>query len=194
MRKRFESLNGGPVKVFYLGGVPASGKTTILRAVRSALMPSATEFRRGLCRGVAQWPYAMLGVFDGSTFEGTDRLSNCVIDDALDWLYALDRRGRRVAVLAEGDRLFCERFLERSCAETYVVEAYACVLARRRAERAAHGDGQSECFLRAKRTKVDNLRRKCGLRVLWNNTAGERDGIVSLITERARQWTESTAI
>lgn len=191
MRKRFESMDGGPVKVFYLGGVPASGKTAILRAVRAALMPSASEFRHGLCRGVAQGAFASLGVFDGSTFEGTDRLSNCVIDDALDWLDALGKQGRRVAVVAEGDRLFCERFLDRTSAEAYVVEAYARVLARRRAVRSENGDGQSGCFLRSKRTKVENLRRKRGLRVLWNNTEADRDAIAGMISSRAREWIES---
>ncbi len=180
------------VKTIYLGGVPASGKTTVFRAVRDALFPRATAFRHGLCRGVASGPFRMVGVFDGSTFEGTDRLSNCVIDDALDYVAELERDGRRRVVFAEGDRLFCERFLRATRAEAYVVEAYARVLAARRAARAASGDGQTAHFLKSKRTKVDNLRRRRGIRTLWNNTPEDRDRIVNLLVSRARLWTEQT--
>lgn len=179
------------VKTIYLGGVPASGKTTVFRAVRDGLLGSrAAEFRHGLCRGVSRGPFRMLGVFDGSTFEGTDRLSNCVIDDALDYVAGLERGGQRCVVLAEGDRLFCERFLRATRAEAYVVEAYARVLAARRAERAARGDGQSDAFLRSKRTKVDKLRRRLGIRTLWNNAPEDRDRIVNLLVSRAMKWTE----
>lgn len=59
-------------KVIFVAGVPASGKTTIFRKLREALFDGATEFMYGKVRGIERGAYQMLGVFDGSTFEGTD--------------------------------------------------------------------------------------------------------------------------
>ena len=80
------------VRVIYIAGVPASGKSSLLRQVRQALFEGAAEFREGKVRGIVSpdGSYRMLGVFDGSTFEGTDKLSMTVIGDAIDHIRRLD--------------------------------------------------------------------------------------------------------
>lgn len=69
-------------KVIYIAGVPASGKSTMFKRVRELLFGDATEFKEGKVRGLQSTDghYIMLGVFDGTTFEGTDKLSMTVID------------------------------------------------------------------------------------------------------------------
>lgn len=177
-------------KTIYLGGVPASGKSTLFRRIRGELFSHATAFKHGLCRGVECGPYKMIGVFDGRAFEGTDGLSMCVIDDALDYVAGLERGGHRAVVFVEGDRLFCERFLRETSAEAFIVEAYQRVLDQRRRQRAANGCGQTDTFLQSKRTKVDNLRRKLGIRTAWNNTPADQDRLVRFFVRKAREWTE----
>lgn len=94
--------------VVYVGGVPASGKSTLFRGLRSVLFKDAVTFSARTCKGVARGPYRMLGVFDGSTFEGTDKLIMAVIDDALRYLDELSRQPERTVVFVEGDRLLCD--------------------------------------------------------------------------------------
>lgn len=75
-------------KVIYIAGVPASGKSTLFRLIRKHLFDGAKEFRIGKCRGIESkcGKFKMLGVFDGSKFEGTDKLSMTVINDAISYL------------------------------------------------------------------------------------------------------------
>jgi len=181
------------VKTIYLGGVPASGKSTLFKRIRDVLFADAEAFAHGLCRGVARGPYRMLGVFDGSTFEGTDRLSMAVIGDALDYVAALEREGARRVVFVEGDRLFNKRFIRETHAEAYVIDAAQPVLDARRSARAAGGDGQSATFLKAKRTKVENLVRELGLRRAWNNTAADQARLVAYFVGKARAWAGGAA-
>lgn len=97
-------------KVIYIAGVPASGKSTLFRLIRKHLFDGAKEFRIGKCRGIESkcGKFKMLGVFDGSKFEGTDKLSMTVINDAISYLKGIN--GKSV-VFVEGDRLFNYRFL-----------------------------------------------------------------------------------
>ena len=181
------------VKTIYIGGVPASGKSTLFRRIREVLFGMPVEFAHGLCRGVMNGPYRMLGVFDGSTFEGTDRLSMAVIGDAIEYVAALEREGARRVVFVEGDRLFNKRFLRETHAEAYIIDASPSVLSARRAARASAGNGQSETFLKAKRTKVENLARELGLRRAWNNTAADQARLVAYFAGKARAWTGEAA-
>lgn len=142
------------LKTIYLAGVPATGKSTIMRSVRSYLMPNAVPFSFGTLRGMRQgciWAY---GVFDGSIFEGTDRLSMSVISDAVRHAEGLKAAASRNVILVEGDRLFCERFLASSNAEVIIIDAPNEVLTHRHNLR---GDSQTATFLKRCRTKVENF-------------------------------------
>lgn len=159
-------------QLIYLAGVPASGKSTLFRRLRAEFFGNAVEFKHGLLRGIETETNGkklyMLGVFDGSTFEGTDRLSMAVINDALDWFEKIDPSA---TVFVEGDRLFNARFLQTTSARLMIIDASPAVLAQRHKKR---GDSQTETFLRSRRTKVNNiLNRFSGIKVWQNNTAAE---------------------
>lgn len=170
-------------KTIYIAGVPASGKTTLMRRIRKELFGDYTEVRHGSCRAIVSEDghYVMLGVFDGSTFEGTDRLSMTVIGDAIPYVSSL----RDVVVFAEGDRLANRRFLTETQASLIVLDAAPRVLEmRHRARR----DNQPEAFLKRCRTKVGNLAAAYGALTLNNNTSEESECNFQLITRQAKKW------
>lgn len=76
-------------KVIFVAGVPACGKTTLFKKIRESLFMDSKEFKQGKVRGIENGQYKMLGVFDGSTFEGTDKLSMTVISDAINYIKQL---------------------------------------------------------------------------------------------------------
>lgn len=168
-------------KLIYLAGVPASGKSTLFKRLRAELFADATPFQCGLLRGIeTKEGLYMLGVFDGSTFEGTDRLSMAVINDTLKWFSGLPSEAR---VFVEGDRLFNERFLRETNAVLLAIDAHPRILQGRHAKR---GDNQSETFLRSRRTKFNNIVAKSGCQVWPNNTETESERIYQALKRLAK--------
>lgn len=173
------------VKVIYVAGVPASGKSTLMRRVREELLDGAAPFKEGKVRGIEKGPYKMLGVFDGSLFEGTDRLSMTVIGDAIAYVQRLDADGGRYVVFVEGDRLFNYRFIAETKALPLIIDANEKVLAHRHATR---GDDQTNTFLKSRRTKVDNFLRRYNLPRIWNNTPEDQKRILDFIVKTALDY------
>ncbi len=177
------------VKVIYIAGVPACGKSTLFKKIRSCLFEGATEFREGKCRGIESpdGKFKMLGVFDGSLFEGTDKLSMTVIDDAIDYIKKLDADAGRHVVFVEGDRLFNYRFITETKALLLLLDANERVLEARHIER---GDTQTETFLKSRRSKVDNFASKYNIKRIWNNTQEDSERILSFIIKTSKEYVE----
>lgn len=175
------------VNVIYIAGVPASGKTTLFKRIREHLFNEATEFKFGKCKGVENGAFKMLGVFDGSTFEGTDRLSMTVIDDAIAYVKQLDKSKKKNVIFVEGDRLFNIRFLRETKALLLLIDADERVLKKRHAKR---GDNQTETFLKSRRSKVENFVKKYNVQRVWNNTQEEHERILSFILKTAKKYVE----
>lgn len=176
-------------KVIYIAGVPASGKSTLFRLVRQRLFDGATEFKEGKVRGVESpdGHYKMLGVFDGSIIEGTDKLSMTVIGDAIDYVRRLEADSERHVVFVEGDRLFNYRFLAETRATLLLIDANERVLKARHADR---GDTQTDTFLRSRRTKVENFVSKYNVKRIWNNTEADQQRILEYIIKTATEYVE----
>lgn len=174
-------------KVIFIAGVPASGKTTLFKRIRETLFTNCSEFKHGKARGIQSEHgyYKMLGVFDGSTFEGTDRLSMTVIGDAIDYIKSLEQLPTRSVVFVEGDRLFNFRFLQETRASLILLDAAPEVLAQRHKER---GDNQTETFLQSRRTKVENFATKYRIGRAYNNTPEDAKKIYQFIINAAKQW------
>lgn len=174
------------VLTILLAGVPASGKSTIFREVRDKLFDIQIPFKYKKLRGIRNenGRIQMLGVFDNSKHEGTDKLSMTVIDDALEYIKSLEPGFKKV-VLLEGDRLLNERFIEETKAEVITIEASQYTLLKRHIERK---DNQSETFLKRCETKVSNIQKKYGLQPLQNNTEIEKEHIVKTIAKEVIGW------
>ena len=176
-------------KVIYIAGVPASGKSSLMTLVRDNLFADFKEFKHGLCRGIesADGKYKMLGVFDGSTFEGTDKLSMTVINDAIRYIKGLQQDKAKIVVFVEGDRLFNVRFLKETHALLLVIDADEQVLRMRHRER---GDQQTGEFLKSRRSKLENFIRKYKIGRNWNNTLQDQEQILTYILKTAKDYVE----
>ena len=176
------------VKVIYLAGVPACGKTTMFKRIRMELFEGvAKEFKHGLCRGIESnnGAFSMLGVFDGSTFEGTDRLSMAVINDAMDYVSKLRDDTAKHVVFVEGDRLFNHRFVSGTGAELIIMDANEEVLNARHRMR---GNTQNERFLRSRRSKVENFIKAHGCIRVYNNNDTDAYRIFNYIISAATSF------
>ncbi len=157
------------MRIIAIGGEPASGKTTLMRALLGKLKQAHTEhipFKAGLIRGHkfasprgdVPW-VVVLGVYDtGEVFEGTDKLSMSVQPAAKKFIDDCDDD---LVVIFEGDRLFNKSFLQHCIAKVGESNITATVLytdaESTEARHKARGDSQTATFLKGRRTKINNI-------------------------------------
>lgn len=137
-------------RVIAIGGEPATGKTTLVREFKSNY-PTA-PFKFGQVRGEynKESNLYFIGVFDGSIFEGTDKLSMSVQPDFIKFLNWCEG-----VVIYEGDRLFNQSLFTLEYPFIKVVLTAEEDTLRRRHN--LRGDSQTDTFLKSKRTKINNI-------------------------------------
>lgn len=146
-------------KIIAIGGVPATGKSTIMKAFLN--QPFVSGNRLDLERPLVpyQWydhiSLEVLGRYDdGEKFPGTDRFSMAVQPKAVEFVNHSYNN-----ILFEGDRLFTASFLEH-CAEhgelqILIITTNPTIIEARHIDRA---DTQSDQFKTGRETKIDNIR------------------------------------
>jgi len=140
-----------------LVGVPASGKTTIMREVIRRLGPGdATTFKFKKLKGY-YWQgldLYLLGRYEGEDFDGTDQLPFDVTPDVKAFLQKLEQG----VVLFEGDRLTNSTVLQAAPRlHVFTVQPPAHVLRERHNARKQNGNGQPEQWLKGRKTKISNV-------------------------------------
>lgn len=144
-----------------LGGVPGTGKSSIMMSLLDRYGDNATEVKMcDLLYGYVIMPIhtAVLGMYKdvNETFPGTDRLSMAVQPRAQEWI----EQHPKVNVLFEGDRLFNRSFLQ-FCADLPSTKLVAIILSAPHDELerryAARGSYQSQKFLASRATKYNNI-------------------------------------
>ena len=181
----------GSVRTYYIAGVPASGKSSIIRQVISDMLPNGRPFQAGKLHGINEGPIYVFGQYDGGKFDGTDRLAMDVINDAITFADRLGSTGQRCAILVEGDRLFNRRFLEATAARIIVIDAPAAELRRRHA---ARRDTQSQAFIKATRTKLENIIRAYGLKRFINDTPEAAARLITWLEGDITKWIKDGSI
>tara|TARA_R100000664_G_scaffold12249_1_gene19714 strand:- start:2000 stop:2566 length:567 start_codon:yes stop_codon:yes gene_type:complete len=168
-----------------IGGVPCSGKSTLMKEIKKRT-DCKNEFEYKLVKGHHddKIENVILGVYidSGEIFSGTDRLSMAVQPDAIEFL----QKGEFNNAYIEGDRLFKPSFI-RTCSmlttdlRVIILEAGKEILEKRHKER---GDSQSEEWIKAKRTTVDNIKNAFPCHVLNNNDLNEMNANIDYILNR----------
>ena len=146
-------------KLLAVGGVPASGKTTLMKRFMSKFknwkaVEMFPKVHGHYCR---EKDIYVLGKYDeGDVFAGTDKLSMAVQPKMLQYLKVVS--GVRIAF--EGDRLFTKSFLSEVAADdsidlrVIVLDVPPEIVSKRHIDRA---DTQSEKFIKGRETKVKNI-------------------------------------
>lgn len=146
-------------KLLAIGGVPASGKTTLMRHFMDTFQTWRTVEMFPKVHGHynrANDLYVLGKYVDGDLFAGTDKLSMAVQPKMLRYLKIV----RGVKVVFEGDRLFTKSFLEEVAADkgidlsVLVLKASNQIVQERHTSRK---DSQSEQFIKGRETKIKNI-------------------------------------
>tara|TARA_R110002050_G_scaffold278336_1_gene424363 strand:+ start:41 stop:568 length:528 start_codon:yes stop_codon:yes gene_type:complete len=143
-----------PVKCVAIGGVPATGKSTLVKQILKNY--SYNRFKFGLLRGhfIQKLNIVVMGIYDNDIFCGTDKLSMAVNKDFIKYVLLKKRN-----ILFEGDRLFSLNNLEliekHYKTKVIILENDSILLKERHEER---NDAQSEKFIKGRYTKIKNIK------------------------------------
>ena len=159
------------IKIFAIGGAPATGKSTLMKAFLAQLPPTK-EFKQGTVRGLVcnEAKVVVLGFYpEGEGFGGTDRLAMNAQTDAKTFV-----RGANASpswegywIVFEGDRLFNSSFLHH-CQDNsgklhiWMLQADATMLSVRHI---ARQDTQPASWLQGRETKIANIAKEFGVAI-----------------------------
>tara|TARA_R100001463_G_scaffold34593_6_gene75911 strand:- start:840 stop:1349 length:510 start_codon:yes stop_codon:yes gene_type:complete len=138
-------------RVIAIGGVPATGKTTLMRQIIKDMLPLKT-FKYKLLRGLYNRDknIYIIGIYDKSLFSGTDKLSMAVQPDFIEFANKIPQDN----IIFEGDRLFNQSLFDNMKCEIIVIKAKPELIEQRHILR---NDTQKEKFKKAKQTKINNI-------------------------------------
>lgn len=166
-------LQENPVKktkqLILIGGLPVTGKTTLMRQIRTDLGKTYTLKEHGLLRYEDYPHHVVLGIYnDEDTFAGTDKLSMAVMKDTTSFLQSNTKK-----VLVEGDRLFNKKFIDSAISLGYDVNIIICgvtdfnELLKRYQKR---GKMQSASFIKGRNTKISKIMLEYPHKLINTNT------------------------
>ena len=163
-------------RIIAIGGEPASGKTTIMRKLIKKLLPFKT-IRYGLVRALynAERNLYIIGIYDNSTFSGTDKLSMSVQP------YFISFANKVYAtILFEGYRRFNQSLFDKLECNKIVIQTTEQTKEERHKKR---NDNQSEQFKKSKKTKIQNILQNNSVTILNNDTEEEHNATIEHIIQ-----------
>ena len=149
--------------IIMIGGIPCSGKSTLMREIISGLGSAENVESMKLFSCQKHNDILVLGRYaEGEPFGGTDRLSYGTIKKFREFIDQEHKNYKHI--IFEGDRFFravdIEWLLENHDAKVLILTVDAEEEARRHKER---NDTQTEKWLDGRRTQIKNIMVKCGM-------------------------------
>tara|TARA_R110000744_G_C19362840_1_gene561575 strand:+ start:2453 stop:2935 length:483 start_codon:yes stop_codon:yes gene_type:complete len=130
-------------------GACGSGKTWVMKQIIQAYNLK-TPAKIGMIKFVTDKRLSVLGVYDGSVFEGSDKLSMAVMRDCESWEKV--RQKHNMIGVCEGDRFTNKTFIE-TC-KPYIIK----IIDDGSDGRELRQSSQSERHLKAIQTRVGNIK------------------------------------
>lgn len=164
-------------RIIAIGGEPASGKTTLIKDIIKDYMPLST-FKYKLVRGLQnkQKNIYFIGIYDSSTFAGTDKLSMAVQPHFFEFLDKV----KDSIVIFEGDRLFNQSLFDKHKCKIIVLKTSQHTLEKRHNSRQ---DNQTNIFKKAKKTKIQNIINNNDVILSENNTKNDYNKLKKVIKD-----------
>ena len=149
--------------IIMIGGIPCSGKSTLMREIISGLGPAVEVEPMKLFSCQKHNDILVLGRYaEGEPFGGTDRLSYGTIKKFREFIDQEHQNYKHI--IFEGDRFFrtvdIEWVLEKHNSKVLILTVEAKEEERRHKERK---DTQTEKWLNGRRTQIKNIMVKCGM-------------------------------
>lgn len=166
-------------RIIAIGGVPATGKTTLMRKVIKSLLPLKT-FKYKLLRGLynKDKKIYIMGIYDNSLFSGTDKLSMAVQPHFIEFAKKITEEN----IIFEGDRLFNQSLFNELDCDKIILKVNHKEIHNRHIKR---NDTQTEKFKKAKETKIRNIIENNEVSLFENNNEEDtkriKDYILKLI-------------
>tara|TARA_R100000654_G_scaffold15890_1_gene33696 strand:+ start:484 stop:936 length:453 start_codon:yes stop_codon:yes gene_type:complete len=147
-----------------------------MRKLIKKLLPFKTV-RYGLVRALynAERNLYIIGIYDNSTFSGTDKLSMAVQPDFINFT---NKTG--ATILFEGDRLFNQSLFDKVNCEKIVIQTTDETKEARHKKR---NDSQSEQFKKSKKTKIQNILQNNSVTILNNDAQEEHNAALKHIIQ-----------
>jgi len=98
-----------------------------------------------------------LGTYEGTKFDGTDRLSMAVQPDAVRFIKKAEKRYKDYTIFFEGDRLFNAKFLTLISKYNNAILILSVDEKIKKQRHKSRDDTQSEVFLKGRKTKILNI-------------------------------------
>tara|TARA_R100001460_G_scaffold29165_1_gene58102 strand:- start:351 stop:866 length:516 start_codon:yes stop_codon:yes gene_type:complete len=162
-------------RIIAIGGVPASGKTTLMRQIIKRYMP-LTTFKYKLVQGLYNKKHNLyiIGIYNNELFSGTDRLSMAVQPCFIE----LTKKIKKGIIIFEGDRLFNQSLFDKVRCEKIVLQTQQNIIKQRHIDRQ---DTQTQKFKKAKQTKIKNIVDKNVVTLFDNNNIEDTKIIIQHI-------------
>lgn len=163
-------------RIVAIGGIPGTGKTSIIRALVANEFPPLTHFTK-LLVGHSLPTFDLFGKYvDGEVFAGTDLLSMAVQPEAIEFI-----NSHKKNMVFEGDRLFTGSLLKSITGHEVlplILEVDEDIVKSRYIER---GSNQPEKFINSRKTKYQNIADSMTTYRALNNNHIDQENIVRLI-------------
>ncbi len=174
------------MKAVALIGEPGVGKSTLMRNFIKALGKGHVMKFRKLRFIMFNGPsIIVLGeYFSGKQFEGTDTLSNVVIEDAILFLRSLNKKGKMFHVVFEGDRLNNRTFLDfLSSAYELSIIKLVCDPMALESRITKRGTNQTMAFRNRIKTKIGNLTKEYDMKTIDSSSMDEKSVFRNFVRE-----------
>jgi len=159
------------MRVNLIGGVPATGKSFLMKKIKKELKINYF-FEKNILRGYSDKNKKnyIFGIYNNDLFDGTDKLSMAVQPKAIEFI----KENNFKSIFIEGDRLFRKSFINNIKnlvdLNIYILNVNEEELKNRHIKRK---DEQTQSWLNAKKTTINNIKSNYSVHVLNNEKASD---------------------